>query len=221
MQYSTITTTCSRRTKTSGDAQALIGFQADVNDGIRIVSSLRDWLELHRENTLSLTSADGDISYALNANVDKVYQLRITSPVTYAKSLEHLNNFQYWDYWATKANQGLACPTAWYFTAPTIASTGAATYNVSFDQKPEQSYTVTYSYKTRAPTLTNDTDVPFFTPTFHHILVDYCLWKYAEREADPSLDPNYYRVSWENGLTDLLSDGALPQRQMTAIRGPQ
>ena len=147
--------------------------------------------------------------------------MRITSPDSYAKMLGHINNFEYWEASPTKANQGTATPTSWYFTQPTINANGAAQFNISFDQMPDQSYTVTYSYKRITPTLATSTDVPFFSPSHHHILIDYALWKYAEREADPSLNPEYFRVSWENGLTSLLEKGFVPSREMTPIPGPQ
>lgn len=217
--YVNLTDTCARRTKTTGDTAALAGFQSDINTAINIIASKRDWPELWREATLSLLAVDGDKNYPLQSDVNKVYQLRITSPDSYIRPLSFWRNFEYWEYMPTKANLGTSSPTAWYFAKPNTLSTGATQYQVSFDQKPDQSYTATYSYKVKTPPLVASTDVPFFDENYHHILIDYAIWMYAEREADPSLSANYYAVKWQNGMTELLMAHVQPQREQTPIPG--
>lgn len=220
MTLTQLLTECVRRTKTSGDDIATTDFQVNLNEGIKIIASKRDWPELFREATLSLTAADGDISYALSSDVKKVYQMRIISPDSYIKGLDFWKNFYYWEYEPTKANKGTSTPGAWYFTAPTTNTNGSSTFNVSFDEKPQQSYTVKYSYKVKTPTISSLSSVPFFDEDYHSILIDYALWKYAEREADPSLNPTYFFESWQNGLEQLLEARVQPQREMTPIPGP-
>ena len=107
----------------------------------------------------------------------------------------------------------------WYFTEPTIESDGTRTLKISFWPIPDTSYTVTYSYK-KTTSLTSASVYPFFDTAYHHILSDYAIWQYAVREPDPTLDPNYFKNEWLEGLAMLKRKMMTDSKHQITIPGP-
>lgn len=193
-----------RRLKVDTDNVAKTGILADLNIAQQILASLLSWKELMKTGTLSL--ADGTETYSLASDVQFVEQMRITSPTDLESVLTEVDKEIFRQSNPVTSNDGETTPKYWYFTEPSIGSTNLATKQVSFFPIPEQSYTVTYSYKADCPELDSNTDVPFFDGNFHHILADYACWKYAEREPDPTLNPTYWKNEWEEGKRLLMEN---------------
>lgn len=197
---------CIRYAKIPDDATALAGLEEDLSIAVQIVATKRDWPQLYTTSTVGLTASDGDTVYALASNTDEIEQMRITSPSSYARVIPQISKEELRKIIPDKTVPGLASPSHWYFSEPTLSSTNVETKNVSFDYRPDRNYTITYSYKIFPPTLSASTSYPFFDPTYHHICCYYAIWKYAERTADPAVNPAYWRGEWENALDKLLED---------------
>lgn len=202
------------------DSASLGAIIVDSNDAINIIASKRNWDELYRTGTLSLLLADGDKNYPLSNNVDKVDLVRITSPINYAKEITAVLARDLLAVLGAKTNNGTGTPNQWYYSEPTVASNNVETKNMSFDIMPDQSYTVTYRYRTYPPQLVNTTDYPFFDQNYHHIIVDYCLMQYAKRNPDQTLNPDSFELKWARGLNDLLSSYDSKIVRNTPIPGP-
>lgn len=182
-------------------------FNSDIQEGIDAIAGMADFNELMATDTLTLALADGDTTYSLNTNCDKVEQMRITSPTSYAMVIPEIDKKFIRTLKPVKSILGTASPSNWYYSEPTISNAGVETKKVSFDVMPDQAYTVTYSYKGYPPTLDSDADYPFFNPRYHRILVNYVVWKYSERNPDATRNPVYYKNEWEQGLAELLANG--------------
>lgn len=199
-------TLCVRYAKIPDDAVVRAGLEEDLNIALHIVAAKRNWPQLYKTGTLSLTGSDGDITYSLASDVDEIEQMRITSPSSYAKVLTLISKEKLREITPDKTVPGRAVPSKWYISEPTLSSTNVETKNISFDYRPDQAYTITYSYKMFPPTMNADGAYPFFDPTYHHILSYYALWKYAERTSDPAVDPIYWRGEWDKALEDMETD---------------
>lgn len=210
---------CTTTTKTSGDTTAATAFARDINLGIRKVAGKRRWNELVTSQTIALAAADGDKTYPLDQTVDKVEEMRITTPATYARVLTFMRKVDYYKITQSKSLIGTTTPIRWYFMEPAVQANGKLLKQISFDRMPEQAYTVKYTYY-RFPVDITAAQYPFFNENFHEILADYALWRYAEREADESLNPNYYRQRWADGLEELLDSDVVDQDEITPIPGP-
>lgn len=223
MKFSTLYTTCQTRTKTESDTSARDTFKSDLNIALGVVASQRNWPQLVKTANLSLatsTTAPDGSSYGLNTDVDTVEQMRVTSPNQYEKVLYFLTRKELRKLDPVITNSGTGTPQYWYFAEPTQDTNGGEIKQVNFWPLPDQSYTVTYTYKKDAPTLVSDDDLPFFDKKFHHILIDYAIWKYAERDPDPTLNPLYYKNEWETGLANLDRFYISQVQDMDQIHGP-
>ena len=209
--YTELQNICLRRTKTEGEADALAGFQEDLNIGQSIIASLRLWSELYTSSTLSLTN--GVETYSLASDVDVVEQLRITSPTDQEKELKYISKEEFRRINPVTSNDSTAVPTYWYWSEPSIGTDYTPTKQVSFYPIPDGGYTVEYSYKKTVPQMSNVTDYPFFDGKYHHILTYYAIWKYAEREADQSLNPTYWKNEWETALGNLIETDSQQKHQ--------
>lgn len=179
---------------------------SDANDGCSIIAGMRRWPELMKSNTLSLLLADGDKDYNLQSDVDKVEIMAITVPTNYAITLPYVERKNILNIVVQKPIGGTAQPTAWYYDTPTISSDNVSTKTISFNVMPDQAYTVKYFYKALPPQITAGSNFPFFNANYHWIIDFYCLWKYAERNPDPTLDPAYFRGEWEEGMRQLMAN---------------
>jgi len=180
---------------------------SDANDAIGIVAAQMSFEELWRSASISLALADGDKLYSLAADVDKIETVGISAPTNFAKQLINVPRKNILNITLQKTIGGTSTPTYWYLAMPTIDSvTNTETKNISFDLMPDQAYTILYTYKAYAPLLAAPTSFPFFDPNYHYIIEYYCLWRYAERNPDPTLSPDYFRGEWENGVKELVSN---------------
>jgi len=193
---------------------------SDANDAIGIVASLRYWPELMKSGTISLVLADGDKDYPLNSDVDKIDWMGITVPTNNAIQLTYISRKNLANIILQKTIGGTAQPVRWYFDNPTVSSDNVATRNVSFNVMPDKAYTVKYFYKALPPQIVASTNYPFFNANFHYIIDFYCLWKYSERNPDPSLNPAYFRGEWENGVKELLANDNADVVENVPIPGP-
>ncbi len=196
------------------------GTNEDLEIGCQLVAAMKNWPELMKADTLNLTSADGDTVYPLAADTDKVEQMRITNPTSYARVLPQISKTRLRQIIPDKTLPGVSPPSRWYYSEPTISTANVQTQNVSFDYRPDRSYTVTYSYKSNAPAFDGDDDYPFFDGNYHHILTYFAVWKYAERSADPSLNPIYWRGEWESGIRELINSYSERTTMLMPIPGP-
>lgn len=210
---------CIRLAKSSG-ATSNAGIEEDLNVACNIVASIRDWNELYKINTLALTGSDGDISYSLSSDVDEVEQMKITSPTNYAQVLGRVEKTRIRQLIPDKTIAGRSVPSRWYYVEPSIGSDNVETKKVTFDYRPDQAYTITYSYKANVPEMSESSDYPFFDGNYHHILVNYAMWKLAERLADPSLSPNYYAGEWDISLNFMKEHYQSQSKFLLPIPGP-
>ena len=178
----------------------------DANDAIRIIASKKFWTELVRTESITTSSTDGDMSYPLDVNVDRVDQVKIVSPTDYASVLQYIPRRLLRDIVPSKLLIGNSVPNKWYFSEPIINSDNSATKTMSFNVMPDRTYTINYTFKSLPPNLVQPTDVPFFNSNFHQIILPYCLYQYAINQADPTLDPIFFYTQWQNGLNELLSN---------------
>lgn len=213
---------CQRVTKTEGDPDALAGFKEDINMAIQEIAALRNWQELEKKDTLSLTS--GTDTYASNTTTDAnddydiIKQITITSPTGNESVVEYIDKEKLRAIDPVASNSGTGTPIYWYYGEPTIIS-GNETRNLVFWPVPDQAYTVRISYKRVPSDMTNPTDRPFFDKKFHHILVDYAVYRYCLREPDSTLNPQVFEAAWENGKRRLLSS-VHSQAPLKPIPGP-
>lgn len=204
LTYKNLQDLCARRTKTDTDSVARAGFQTDLNIAQQIIASLMTWKELEKSATLSLTA--GTETYSLATDVNLIEQMRITSPTDREIVLVRADKETLRIAHPVTSNDGTTTPYYWYFTEPSVGSDSSVTKRVSFYPIPEQAYTVTYTYKADATDMDADAEYPFFDGNFHHILAEYACWKYAEREPDPTLNPNYFKNEWEEGKRLLIEN---------------
>lgn len=202
------------------DSTSVNLIMSDANDAISIVAAQRDWPQLYKSSTIALTASDGAISYNLAADVDRIEIMGISSPTNYAITLTEVPRRNMLNVIMQKTIGGTAQPTTWYFDTPTLSTDGLETKRVSFNVMPDKAYTITYWYRAYPPTITSSTNYPFFNQNFHHIIENYCLWKYAERNPDPTLDPAWFRGEWENGVRELLANYLSDSMQQLPIPGP-
>jgi hypothetical protein len=195
---------CKRKTKLGSDPASETGFEDDLNEAINILASVIDFPELDTEADLSL--ADGTETYNLASDVYKVDKeaVRIISPATQEKDL----------IWKTKkfirimhpvtTNDSEAIPTYAYLIEPTLSALNVPTKRMSFYPIPDSSYTVRYNYIRNAPLMNADDAQPFFNEKFHRVLSAYTIWQHAEREADETLNPNYWENQWLDGMARMI-----------------
>lgn len=219
MTRAEIRNTAISRGKFTNSTNLTSDINSDIQSGIDEIAGMADFRELMAIATLSLALADGDTTYSLNTNCDKVEQMIITSPTSYGAPLTEVDKKYLRTYKPVKSILGTATPSQWYYTEPAISSSGQETKKVSFDTMPDQAYTITYSYKGYPPVLDADTDYPFFNPRYHRILIDYVIWKYSERNPDPTRNPLYYKNEWEEGVAKLLTNGVVQATMDLPIPG--
>lgn len=204
----------------TSDSSSTGGIVDDLNEAVQIIAAKRIWPELIKTGTIALTGSDGDTTYSLASDVDQVEQIRISSPTSYARVLPQETKERHFMIIPDKTLAGTSTPRYWYFAEPTIAANNVATKTVSFSYRPDQSYTITYSYKRYAPEMDADDDYPFFDGMYHDAPVYYACWKYAERVADPTKNPIYWRGEWEAALERMLADERGRSKYLTPIPGP-
>ncbi|MCR4307402.1 MAG: hypothetical protein NUV80_02495 [Candidatus Berkelbacteria bacterium] len=208
MNYQTLQETANRRGKIS-DATSKAGVASDLNIGQQIVSSLRFWPELMDTDTISVTSADGSV-YSLADDVDDIEQILITSPVGNEAELPHRSKVESRRFDPVRSNSGTGTPIWWDWSEPSVTQ-GVETKKIQIYPNPDQAYTLTYSYRKRVSDMSDNTSQPFFNPKFHHILIDYALWKEAETNPEASKNPNYWEEKWQGPLFPQLIGGGLGQ----------
>lgn len=192
-----------RSLKINNDSVAIAGLDVDLDVACGIIAPKKKWPELMRRASISLTAADGDTVYPLDSTCDNVEQMVITSPGSYGKELKFRDKRMVRAAIPDKTIPGTSTPSVWYFSEPTVSTANVATKNVSFDARPDQAYTIQYSYKAYAPSLDSDDKYPFFDGKYHHGLYYYGCWKVSERLTDPAVNPIYWRGEWENFLEGL------------------
>lgn len=210
---------CIRKTK-DNSPEAKNGFDDDLATGEQIIASIlkSKGFQLYKTETLSLTS--GTETYDLASDVDEIEQLLITSPTADEKELVRVDKEEFRKTNPVTSNDSTSTPSYWYFSEPTIGSDNTETKRVSFYPIPDGAYTVTYSYKSTITGMDADGDYPFFAGRYHHILADYAIWQYAEREADPTMNPNYWENKWEKGLALLTETFYDQTKHLEPINGP-
>lgn len=228
IQFQDLQDTAIRRGKVGAvDSQAKAGIASDLNIAQQIVAGLRFWEELMKRGSLSVVQ--GTDTYDLASDVDDIEQILITSPSGLVTEVEFVNRTELRRRWPLPANAGQSTPYMAYLAEPSV-NAGTATKQLTFFPEPNQAYTVQYSYRRIVGNMTLPTDYPFFNQKYHHILIDYALWKEAETNPDESKNPNYYRELWGGpmyperiggGLGELL--GATVSQQVktpVSIPGP-
>lgn len=204
----------------NNDAASLSDVIDDMNFSLNIIAPKKDWPQLVKSNTLTTTANDGDISYPLQSDVDRVEQMLITSPQSYSREIKFMERELQRRQIPNKLIPGRTTPSRWYFNEPTLDTNNVATKNVSFNFRPDQAYTITYSYYSFAPTMDSTIAYPFFDPMYHLYPAYFAIWKYAERIKQPSLDPIYWRGEWENGLKTIEEDEQGDTKHLLPIPGP-
>ena len=189
----------------STDSTSLAAIVTDANRACEIVASWRNWDELYKTFTISLTAADGDKNYPLNLLVDKIERCAITLPVDYAKPLQYVTRRALLDTIPAKTNNGTGTPNAYYYSIPTVSDNNVETKNISFDLMPDQAYTVAYTCRSYPPSLANVNDQPFFDGNYHNMVVDFCIWCYAQRNPDSMMNPDSWEAKWLMGQESLLA----------------
>ena len=192
----------------------------DVNDACSIVASKRNWTELYQTGTIPLALADGDTNYPLASNVERVETMAITSPTNNAIQLTNVSRLNILNMVVGKPIGGTGQPTAWYYQPESVSPDNVATKNVSFNVMPDKSYTIEYWYRAFPPLITIGSNFPWFNGNFHWIIDNYCLWKYSERNPDPTLNPDYFRGEWDSGLAQLLESVSDDLMMSLPIAGP-
>lgn len=219
--FSSIQSTVISRCKIDPSNTTDIGLiLSDANDACGIIASLKNWDELFKSANLTLLLADGDTVYSLASDVDKIETVTISTPTNYAVALQFALRKNILNIILQKTIGGTSQPNYWYFAPPTVSSDNVATKNISFNSMPDQSYTVTYNYYSTPPQITTGTNYPFFPSNYHYIVELYCEWKYCERNPDPTLNPDYFRGEWENGVKELTGNYASKLTENVPISGP-
>lgn len=219
--FSTIQSTVIARSKMDPtDSTSVNLILSDVNDACSIVASKRNWPELFKTGTAALALADGDKNYLLNTDVDKVEVMAISVPANNGIRLTQVDRKAILNIVVQKSIGGTAQPTMWYYQPESIDTNNLATKQISFNVMPDKAYTVEYWYRALPPLITVGTNYPFFNQNYHFIVENYALWKYAERNPDPTLNPDYFRGEWEQGLQNLLGDNVDDVMQPIPIAGP-
>lgn len=213
-------TVISRCKINSTDTTSISLILSDANDACSIIASKKNFEELLKNSTLSLALADGDKTYSLASDVDRVETMNISSPVTYAKTLQYTPRKNILNIILQKTIGGTAAPDYWYVDLPTLDSNFTETKNVSFNCMPDQAYTIKYYYYAYPPVLIASGNYPFFDHNYHQIVELYCEWKYCERNPDPTLNPDYFRGEWENGVKELLGNYESKLTENVPIAGP-
>lgn len=204
----------------SVDTVSLAMINDNLNMAIGIIAAKRFWPQLRQLNTVITTATDGDISYSLQSNVYEVEQMRITSPQSYSKELLYVPVEILRRMLPNKLIPGRTVPSRWTYYEPTIDTNNVETKQVSFDYRPDQAYTITYSYQAFPPLMTNDNQYPFFDSQYHIYPAYYALWKYAERVKQPSLNPQYFQMLWDEGIATIEQDFQSQTKQIPPIPGP-
>ena len=210
---------CVRKTK-DNSATAQSGFDEDLVIGEQIISAIlkSKGFQLIKTSTISLT--DGTETYDLDSDVDEVEQVLITSPTDDEKVLERIDKEDLRSFNPVTTNDSESTPSYWYFSEPTIGTDNTETKRISFYPIPDSSYTVTYSYKSTVTGMDADDDYPFFDGKYHHILADFAIWQYSEREADPTMNPNYWENKWEKGQALVIETYYDQGKYLEPIKGP-
>lgn len=209
---------CKRKTKDS-TATATSGYQEDLDIALGIVDSLLNTNEDTKTGTLSLTA--GVETYALASDVETVEQVLITSPVGNKKELEWVDKNRFREVHPNTSNDGTSVPTVYYESESTInATTNVETKNISVYPIPSGSFTLTYSYKHAMPVMATDAAYPSFNGRYHHILADYAIWQYYEREVDESGSPMMWENKWTKDLQWLVETYPMFNKYPNQIPGP-
>ena len=210
---------CVRKTK-DNSAEAQSGFNEDLVIGEQIIVSIlkSKGFQLIKTSTLALTS--GTETYSLASDVDEVEQIRITSPTDDEKVIDKISKEDLRAMNPVTSNDSTSTPSYWYFSEPIIGSDNTETKRISFYPIPDGDYTITYSYKMILTGMNADGDYPFFAERYHHVLADYAIWQYSEREADPTMNPNYWENKWEKGLALITETFYEQSKYLEPIKGP-
>lgn len=202
-----------RRGKVS-DATAKEGIGQDLNVAQKIVSTLRNWPELLKKTNLTLSA--GDDSYNLNTNsdttddIESIQQILIISPTGNEKEVKFIEKTELRRFDPVTSNSGTGTPDYWYWHEPVVLG-GIEERQIGFYPVPDQEYTAQVSFKRNVSDMVNEGDYPFFNINYHHILIDYALWKEAETNPDSAKNPNYWKEEWHGPLFPNIIGGGLGQ----------
>lgn len=208
---------CKRKTKdTSSTSES--GFQEDLDTALGIVDSILNRDKGDIKATLNLIA--GTESYPLPTNVDTLNQFVITPPATGSKltwvgrDIFRLNNPD-----TSTSSHGV--PSYWYEIEPTIdGATNVETKNINVFPIPDVDYVATYTYIKSLPIMVTNAAYPSFNGKYHHILADYAIWQYYERETDESGNPMYWQNKWEKDLEWVIETYPRSIKYLAAISGP-
>jgi len=209
---------CKRKTKDTSSTSAS-GFQEDLVTAEGIVDSILNGNQSRKKAT-TLSLVDGTATYSLPSDVASIEQILITSPTTDEKLLIQVDKETFRATNPVASNDSESIPSYWYFSEPTVASTGVETKQITFYPIPDKSYTATYSYLQNSTLMDSDSDYPFFDERYHVILCDYAIWQYYERETDESGNPMYWQNKWNQDLAWLIETYPKDSKQQLAIPGP-
>lgn len=216
INFKTLQDTVNRRGKIA-DATAKVGVASDLNIAQQIVASLRFWPELAKVASLTITK--GIDTYPLEVDVDDIEQIILTTPSGYSKEIPFINKTELRRFAPVASLNGEASPIVAYFSEPTVNTDGSEVKNITFWTIPDQTYVVNYSYKKVVVDMADQSDYPFFNNKFHHILIDYALWKEAETNPDESKNPNYWKEEWQGPLYPQVIGGGLAQILSATLTG--
>lgn len=208
---------CKRKTKdTSSTSNS--GFQDDLDTALGIVDSILNTHEGDKAGTLSIISGTG--TYAVDSDVETINQILITS-LNNEKQLVNIDKDEFRASHPNTSDDSTGNPSYWYESDPTINSTtNAQTKNISIYPIPNANLTASYTYTRSLPAMATDAASPSFNAKYHHILADYAIWQYYERETDESGNPMYWQSKWNQDLAWLIETYPKITKYPVAIPGP-
>lgn len=193
---------CKRKTKDTSTLSAT-NFADDLIIAEGIVDSILNRGKI-RTKTATLSLVDGTETYALASDVGTVKQMLLTSPANDEKEIQLIDTETFRRMNPATSNDSKGIPDYYYFIEPTVGATNIESKNINFYPIPDDSYTATYTYRRNSDFMAADTDYPSFDERYHHILADYAIWQYYERETDESGNPMYWQNKWNQDLDWLI-----------------
>lgn len=196
MQLSDLYGLCQDQT---GDttAASLARFKKYLNIGKRIVEGSVDLPQA--KDTKTLTFADGVAEYTLDATVSKLRLVRITQ-ANYEKELREISDIEYKSRELDASGQSESQPVEFFISD----YVNQAPQKIKVYPVPDKTYSAEYDFYALFPDMVEETDTPYFSSRWHHILVDFALSMYYEKFRDSLA--NYYSTKFFNALDELKAN---------------
>lgn len=178
-----------------------------LNRGQLEIANAKDWSWLFDvANTFSTTNSEKDYT-TTETDIKKLLNVRVTTD----GYRQRLTPYSY-DQFITRhpaIDETAPDQQGPVFEYTTIGRTTTNQLKIVLWPVPDTAYTIEYDYLKSPASMTDDADAPVFPTAYHHLLIDYVLWKSYQHDRDLQT-ALIYQQNFEKGLRQMMGEYMVP-----------